>query len=738
MITQDGLPRGECGVILSQGIVLSSPADVMLRILTNLGHLLLALALAACTSSAPGPLAAPQPPGGEADAAADAAGRDTTIPPDNPASAPLLRWRPETRELHWRYANSGDYNRDGVVGLTDLAAVSGQFHAAAPFDENGPAYAADGDGNGEVNSADIAVIARYFQVDVQSYRIYAGLDPGELHQPGPDAELLGELEFADAELLDGGALQFSYTLPNQVEQAYYWVTPVSEDVEGAFSNRAAIGAPPEVTLVLDPSAGMVPFATRLDASLSTPGEGSILQCEWDLDGDGLYETATGPVTVLHHVFEEPGVYSVGVKLTNSTGLASAATAQTTVEALKLDFHPWRETLEYNGFYDDLDVVYFESGNRGFVEIRADNARGVEGIYGELSYDDSGLRYLDHVVLPNGGPPWDWATVVVRGGKQRLHIGMSLLNPQGKPGLYGDIALLRLRFDKLAEDAPLPDHRPPDTAEFAVESLGFDPAQSRLVWRYWSSGDFGQDGRVDAADIKTYARFHGAEVPLNPFSLENLLDTTNNGSLALDDTSAIPANYGVELQGFNVYTSLSGGDYPAGRTGANGPGAELIGFVGLHQALNIGLDERLLFGLNAPGLPEDSSFWLRPVLDGVEGIASNLVEPGSGLFVSPDYSDADWDEVYGQGTALHLPYYLGAPAPDRDFHLLVTTLPDGAGAVLPVENYTWTVSPEASAQIPAPGVFIPNGPIGMGYIQAEDAAGNLSNKLYFFAAAAPGG
>jgi PKD repeat protein len=68
----------------------------------------------------------------------------------------------------------------------------------------------------------------------------------------------------------------------------------------------------------------------LDASRSADpdADGAIVRYEWDLDNDGAYDDATGatPTTV----FEDQGIYLVGLRVTDDQGAQAVATAQVTV------------------------------------------------------------------------------------------------------------------------------------------------------------------------------------------------------------------------------------------------------------------------------------------------------------------------------------------------------------------------------------------------------------------------
>lgn len=73
----------------------------------------------------------------------------------------------------------------------------------------------------------------------------------------------------------------------------------------------------------------------LDASGSGDPDGSVVSYEWDLDGDGTYETSTGPLASAQRSFPSPGVRTVGVRVTDDQGAMATATAAVSVDAVPL-------------------------------------------------------------------------------------------------------------------------------------------------------------------------------------------------------------------------------------------------------------------------------------------------------------------------------------------------------------------------------------------------------------------
>ena len=64
----------------------------------------------------------------------------------------------------------------------------------------------------------------------------------------------------------------------------------------------------------------------LDGSGSHYANGSITKYEWDLNGDGTYETSTGTTSKITTSFPNPGTYTGTVSVNNSTGVVSFSAA----------------------------------------------------------------------------------------------------------------------------------------------------------------------------------------------------------------------------------------------------------------------------------------------------------------------------------------------------------------------------------------------------------------------------
>jgi len=82
-------------------------------------------------------------------------------------------------------------------------------------------------------------------------------------------------------------------------------------------------------LSADPAQPLTGQTVEFDAAASTPQPlGSIARYQWDLDGNGSYETDTGTSPHASHVYVSAGPVSVGLRVTGSMGDATDSTTLT--------------------------------------------------------------------------------------------------------------------------------------------------------------------------------------------------------------------------------------------------------------------------------------------------------------------------------------------------------------------------------------------------------------------------
>ncbi|HTK44158.1 MAG TPA: PQQ-dependent sugar dehydrogenase, partial [Patescibacteria group bacterium] len=81
--------------------------------------------------------------------------------------------------------------------------------------------------------------------------------------------------------------------------------------------------PPVAAITANPTSGPTPLTVQFSGAGSSDPEGSALTYEWDLDGDGAYDDATGVST--QWTYSTPGDVVVGLRVTDDAQLSGTAT-----------------------------------------------------------------------------------------------------------------------------------------------------------------------------------------------------------------------------------------------------------------------------------------------------------------------------------------------------------------------------------------------------------------------------
>jgi PKD repeat protein len=88
--------------------------------------------------------------------------------------------------------------------------------------------------------------------------------------------------------------------------------------------------PPNASFVANPTSVAAGLPVSLDASGSNDPDGTIAKYEWDLDGNGTFETDTGTTPTATTTFNEAGEYQVGLRVTDDEGATTTTTRTITV------------------------------------------------------------------------------------------------------------------------------------------------------------------------------------------------------------------------------------------------------------------------------------------------------------------------------------------------------------------------------------------------------------------------
>lgn len=171
------------------------------------------------------------------------AARQGSTAPNTPRDKVQLRWDYTTDSLLWYYRNTGDYDQNGMVGLSDLTPLGQHFGKSSPggFAEDSAICQADGDGNGAIQLGDLALLGiNWGKSCLGGYYVYRSTNkydcPADPDEPPDPDTYEGMLAFGDAKMSTNGRKRFSFTFDPAYEGHYYWVRPNDKLQDGSASD----------------------------------------------------------------------------------------------------------------------------------------------------------------------------------------------------------------------------------------------------------------------------------------------------------------------------------------------------------------------------------------------------------------------------------------------------------------------------------------------------------------------
>jgi hypothetical protein len=101
---------------------------------------------------------------------------------------------------------------------------------------------------------------------------------------------------------------------------------------GADASRAfTIDGRALASFTMSPNPVLVGGSVRFDGSASVSSS-AITKFEWDLDGDGSFETSTGATATTNQIYPGPGTFKVGLRITDAEGKTATTTGELKVNA----------------------------------------------------------------------------------------------------------------------------------------------------------------------------------------------------------------------------------------------------------------------------------------------------------------------------------------------------------------------------------------------------------------------
>jgi len=265
----------------------------------------------------------------------------SSVPAHTYALSPLT-WDAHNALFTWFYVNTGDFDQNGLVGISDLVPLGRVLGTVGPFPFENSLSMVDNDGDGQITVADLEAIRFFYGNLIQSYNLYSSdviTDIPEHYDEPSSLTPLANIPMTDA--LGDSVLErrwFEYNPGAVSTTSFYWVRPQAGSggsaMEGTRSNLAVpfqieenggvtlsgdgFNLPPTAALTLSYTGDSVPLAVEFDAAGSEDPDGRLISYEWDFNGDGLFDTyGNGPVA--NHTFNQPGTYQPLVRVTDNSG-----------------------------------------------------------------------------------------------------------------------------------------------------------------------------------------------------------------------------------------------------------------------------------------------------------------------------------------------------------------------------------------------------------------------------------
>ena len=187
--------------------------------------------------------------------------------------------------------------------------------------------------------------------------------------------------------------------------------------------RVGDNSAPIASFTAEPSTGPAPLSVHFDGSGSSDYFGSIVDYEWDPEGDGTFETAGAALSATDFTYNTAGIYNAALRVTDPYGLTNTATVP--VNATTEPSGTWHSTMadggnEETGWYPTLLEVQ-GCPAVSYLDHKNTSTNGV-------------VRYIR--ATDAQGTAWGAPVLLGECGEGGGHVSMALI--EGKPAVaYGD-------------------------------------------------------------------------------------------------------------------------------------------------------------------------------------------------------------------------------------------------------------------------------------------------------------
>jgi len=129
----------------------------------------------------------------------------------------------------------------------------------------------------------------------------------------------------------GPSFSASFTVPSAAP-GYYTVVAQTADGQGRALAQFRITPSPTASFTATPKPAKTGQRVNFNGSASTDPDGTIAKYDWDLDGDGSYETDTAATSTTSRVYSTAGVRTVKLRVTDNDGGTGETTLPLRIDA----------------------------------------------------------------------------------------------------------------------------------------------------------------------------------------------------------------------------------------------------------------------------------------------------------------------------------------------------------------------------------------------------------------------
>jgi PKD repeat protein len=293
---------------------------------------------------------------------------------------------------------------------------------------------------GQLRLGDNLAPTASFLVDVSSGEVPLTVNFDATASSDIDGEIISYAWDYEGEGTPGDPLPGPLSSHEYTQSGNFLVTLHVTDNEGAVRTAETVivvsgiggNVDPVANLQADVTSGPAPLSVNFDGSGSTDPDGSIAKYEWDLDGNGSFESDTGLVATNSHIYAADGTVLVKLRVTDNQGSTNTDTVSIEVGGVsgtappvaKLRVDYWFKVTNEDWNFDasgstdpDDDIVKYE------FDWNSD---------GTFDSDNGANPLISH---PFGiGPQTITLRVTDSGGRTDTDT-VSVLKGDGAPGVY---------------------------------------------------------------------------------------------------------------------------------------------------------------------------------------------------------------------------------------------------------------------------------------------------------------